>query len=83
MAAQAVTCTGGPHAPIHKPTQTGDPCPQRGHKALPPSPLALRLRALDLGLGVALKVTRGFMWALSQQALKAQGWLGSPRAWAP
>ena len=83
MAAQAVSCPGGPHAPIHKPTQTGDPCPQRGHKALPPSPLALRLRALDLGLGVALKVTRGFMWALSQQALKAQGWLGSPRAWAP
>ena len=83
MAAQAVSCPGGPHAPIHKPTQTGDPCPQRGHKALPPSPLALRLRALDLGLGVALKVTRGFMWALSRKALKAQGWLGSPRAWAP
>ena len=56
---------------------------QRGHKAQRPSPLALRLRALVLGLGVALEVTRGFMGALSQQALKAQGLLGSPKAWAP
>ena len=83
MAAQAVSCTGGPHAPIHKPTQTGDPCPQRGHKAQRPSPLALRLRALALGLGVALEVTRGLMGAVSQQTPKAQGWLGSPKAWAP
>jgi hypothetical protein len=83
MAAQAVSCPGGPHAPIHKPRQTGDPCPQRGHKSQRPSPLALRLRALALGLGVSLEVTRGLMGAVSQQTPKAQGWLGSPKAWAP
>ena len=83
MAAQAVSRTGGPHAPIHKPTQTGDPCPQSGHKAQRPSPLTFRLRALALGLGVALEVTRGLMGAVRQQTPNAQGWLGSPKAWAP